>query len=115
MQTSISGATDTQQFCSDSLNRLTWAGATGTPPCASLTPGTLTAAQYQQSDSYNVDGGLSSGPHGSSTYGNSSHPHALMATSNGYSAAYDAAGNLTCRAPSSSTTCSGTQTGQQLS
>lgn len=38
-----------------------------------------------------------------------------MATSNGYSAAYDAAGNLTCRAPSSSTTCSGTQTGQQLS
>ncbi|HEU5378291.1 MAG TPA: RHS repeat-associated core domain-containing protein [Ktedonobacteraceae bacterium] len=115
MQTSISGATDTQQFCYDSLNRMTWAGASGTPPCASLTPGTLTAAQYQQSDSYNIDGGLTSGPHGSSSYGNSSHPHALMTTSNGYSAAYDAAGNLTCRAPNSSTTCSGTQTGQQLS
>jgi hypothetical protein len=28
--------------------------------------------------------------------------------------AYDASGNLTCRAPSSSTTCSGTQTGTQL-
>ena len=35
VQTSIAGATDTQQFCYDSLNRLTWAGASGTPPCAS--------------------------------------------------------------------------------
>jgi RHS repeat-associated protein len=115
VQTSISGATDTQQFCYDSLNRLTWAGSTGTPPCAGLTPGTLTAAQYQQSDNYNVDGGLTSGPSGSYTYGDSTHPHAVTSTSNGYSAAYDAAGNLTCRALNSSTTCSGTQTGQQLS
>jgi RHS repeat-associated protein len=113
--TSISGATDTQQFCYDSLNRLTWAGSTGTPPCASLAPGTLTAAQYQQSYTYNVDGGLTSGPNGSYTYGNSSQPHAVTSTSNGYSAAYDAAGNMTCRALTNATTCSGTQTGQQLS
>lgn len=38
-----------------------------------------------------------------------------MSTSNGYSAAYDAAGNMICRAPNNATTCSGTQTGQQLS
>jgi YD repeat-containing protein len=115
VQTSIAGATDTQQFCYDALNRLTWAGASGTPPCASLTPGTLTAAQYQQSDSYNLDSGLTSGSAGSYTYGNSSHPHAVTATSSGYSAAYDAAGNMTCRSLTSATTCSGTQTGQHLS
>jgi len=115
VQTNISGATDTQQFCYDSLNRMTWAGSTGTPPCASLTPGTLTAAQYQQSDAYNVEGQLTSGPAGSYTYGDSSHPHAVTSTSSGYSAAYDAAGNMTCRAPSNASTCSGTQTGQQLS
>lgn len=45
---SIAGATDTQQFCYDHLNRLTWAG----------TDGTLAAARYQQSESYNLDGGL---------------------------------------------------------
>jgi RHS repeat-associated protein len=115
VQTSISGATDTQQFCYDSLNRLTWAGSTGTPPCASLTPGTLTAAQYQQSYTYNIDGGMTSGPASSYTYGNSSHLHAVTSTSSGYSAAYDAAGNMICRALTSATSCSGTQTGQQLS
>jgi hypothetical protein len=32
-----------------------------------------------------------------------------------YSASYDASGNMTCRAPSSSTACAGTtKTGQQL-
>ena len=31
-----------------------------------------------------------------------------------YTAGYDAAGTMTCRAPSSSTTCTGTQTGAQL-
>lgn len=77
--------------------------------------GTLTAAQYQQSDSYNIDSGLTSGPNGGYTYGDSSHAHAVTATSSGYSAAYDAAGNMTCRALTSATTCNGTQTGQQLS
>jgi len=74
----------------------------------------LTQAQYQQSDSYNVDGQLSSGPGGTYTYGSGSHVHALTVTSGGYSAAYDAAGTMNCRAPTSSTTCRGTQTGQQL-
>ncbi|HEU5383534.1 MAG TPA: RHS repeat-associated core domain-containing protein [Ktedonobacteraceae bacterium] len=117
VQTSIGGATDTQQFCYDSLNRLTWAGTSGIPPCsgASFSAGTLTSAQYQQSDAYNVDNGLTSGPNGTYTYGESSHPHALTSTSNGYSAAYDATGNETCRSLTSATTCSGTQTGQQLS
>ncbi len=117
VQTSISGQTDTQQFCYDDLDRLTWAGTNGTPPCASqaITAGTLTAAQYQQNYSYNVESGLTTGPAGSYTYGNSSHPHAVTTTTNGASFAYDAAGNMTCRAPTSTNTCSGTQNGQQLS
>ncbi|HEU5383590.1 MAG TPA: RHS repeat-associated core domain-containing protein [Ktedonobacteraceae bacterium] len=115
VQTSIAGATDAQQFCYDEFNRLTWAGATGIPPCASLIPGTLTAAQYQQSDTYNVDNGLTSESAGNYTYGDSSHPHAVTSFSNSYSAAYDAAGNMICRSLTSATTCSGTQTGQQLS
>ena len=117
VSTSISGQTDTQQFCYDNLDRLTWSGTSGIPPCSgvSFSAGTLTGAQYQQSESYNVYGGLTSGPDGSDTYGDSSHPHAITSTSNGYSAAYDAAGDETCRATSNATTCSGTQTGQQLS
>ena len=34
--------------------------------------------------------------------------------SSGYTASYDAAGDMQCRAPSGSTTCSGTPTGQKL-
>ena len=48
-------------------------GISETPPCAGLTSGTLTAAQYQQSDAYNIDGGITTGPDGSYIYG-SSHP-----------------------------------------
>jgi RHS repeat-associated protein len=116
VQTSVSGQTDTQQFCYDDLYRLTWAGTNGTPPCSgtAITAGTLTSAQYQQSDSYDVDGRLTSGPGGSYTYGDNSHPHAVTSTSKGYSAAYDAAGNMTCRALTTATTCSGTPTAQQL-
>ena len=88
VQTSINSQTDTQQFCYDDLNRLTWSGTNGTPPCSgsSITAGTLTAAQYQQTDTYNVDGGLTTGPKGSYTYGDSTHPHAVTSTSNNYSA-----------------------------
>jgi hypothetical protein len=43
----------------------------------------------------------------------SAHLHAATALSSGYTAAYDAAGDMTCRAPTSSTTCVGTQTGGQ--
>ncbi len=43
------------------------------------------------------------------------HLDAVTSTTSGYTAAYDAAGDMLCRAPTSSTTCSGTQTGQQMS
>ncbi len=118
VQTSVGSQTDTQQFCYNNLNQLTWSGTNGTPPCTgtSITAGTLTAAQYQQSDSYNIDGGLTTGPQGSYTYGDNTHPHAVTSTSSGYSASYDAAGNMTCRATSNASVCSGSSpTGQQLS
>src|SRR5207302_10085989 len=54
------------------------------------------------------------GPLGSYTYGSAAHVHAATAIGAQYTAAYDAAGNMTCRAPSTSTTCTGTQTGAQL-
>lgn len=82
---------------------------------------TLTAAQYTNTFSYDTYGRLTSSGLGSSTYGDSTHLHAATAAgSNGqggpyYTASYDAAGDMTCRAASPSTTCSGTQTGAQLS
>jgi len=57
---------------------------------------------------------LTTGPAGSYTYGNSTFRDAVTSTNGGYSAAYDGAGDMTCRAPTSSQTCSGTQTGQQV-
>lgn len=38
----------------------------------------------------------------------------IISGATAYTAAYDAAGNMTCRAPDGSTSCSGTNTGQQL-
>lgn len=115
VQTTLPAGTDNQKFCYDEQNRLTWAGATGTPGCGgTLTAGTLTAAQYQQSYSYDILGRMTTGPAGNSTYGDSSHLHAATSTSTGYGASYDAAGNMICRAPTSATTCSGTPTGQQM-
>ena len=38
----------------------------------------------------------------------------MSSGSSQYTASYDAAGDMQCRAPSSSTTCSGTKTGQSL-
>jgi YD repeat-containing protein len=52
---------------------------------------------------------------GNHTYGDPAHVHATTALSGtGASYAYDAAGNMVCRAPRSSATCSGTQKGQNL-
>jgi len=53
---------------------------------------------------------------GNYTYGDSSHPHAVTAigSSGAYTASYDAAGDMTCRAPTSSVTCSGVPTGATL-
>jgi YD repeat-containing protein len=39
---------------------------------------------------------------------------ALTSTNQGYTASYDADGDMICRAPSSSLTCSGTATGQSM-
>jgi RHS repeat-associated protein len=114
--TTLQAGTDNQKFCYDDLNRLTWAGSTGTSPCnGAVTNGTLTAAQYQQSYAYDVMDRLTTGPAGTYTYGDAAHLHAATSTSGNYTATYDTAGDLTCRAPSSATTCAGTQTGAQLS
>ena len=76
--TTLPTGTDNQAFCYDDLSRLTWAGATGTPPCQSLTAGTLTSAQYQQSYAYDVLDRLTTGPAGSGyTYGDTSHLDAV--------------------------------------
>jgi RHS repeat-associated protein len=118
----VSGAsskTDTQSFCYDALDRLTWAGNTGTPSggdhCG-LTPSGSTTSGYSQSFSYDALGRITSGSAGTMTYGDSSHVHAatgLSSVSNPY-ASYDAMGNMTCRnvSHSSSQSCaSGAQTG----
>ena len=114
--TTLPAGTDNQAFCYDDLDRLVWAGASGTPPCQSLTAGTLTSAQYQQSYTYDILDRLTTGPAGSGyTYGDTSHLDAVTNTSGGYTASYDSAGDMGCRAPTSSLTCSGTVTGQAMS
>ncbi len=112
--TSLSTGTDNQAFCYDEQNRLTWASsASGTPPCGGQANSAGSLPTYSQSFGYDNMGRLASGPAGAYTYGNSSHVHAATAIGTTYTAAYDPAGNMTCRAPSSSATCSGTQTGAQ--
>ncbi|HEX8996275.1 MAG TPA: hypothetical protein VF812_09620, partial [Ktedonobacterales bacterium] len=114
IKTTLPQGTDTQAFCYDEQNRLTWAGASGTPSCgASLTPGTLTAAQYSASYSYDPLNRLTSAPLGSYTYGDSAHLDAATAIgpSGGtatWTASYDAAGDTSCRAATTATTCAGT-------
>ena len=90
-------------------------------PCASNTAGTLTGqqAQYTATYAYDTLDRLTSGPAGAAyTYGDSAHLHAATSTSGGYSASYDAGGNMVCRAPNSTLTCAPpagqTATGQQL-
>ena len=114
--------TDNQTFCYDALNRLVWAGNTGTPAggdhCGTAPSGT-TLSTYQQSYSYDNLDRLTNGPSGSMSY-DSTHVHAATITSafpNQY-AAYDAMGNMTCRNVDSTTThtCSGSSpTGAQMS
>jgi hypothetical protein len=77
--------------------------------------GTFTAAQYTQSYAYDVLDRLTTGPEGTYTYGDSSHLVAVTSTSSGYTAGYDLGGSMSCRAPTSSQTCSGTPTGQPIS
>ncbi len=116
VSTTLAAGTDNQAFCYDEQDRLVWAGAAGTPACGSaLTPGSLTSAQYTQTFGYDTLDRLTSGPLGSYTYGDSAHKHAVTSIgTSSYTASYDASGNMTCRAPSGSQTCSGTPTGQLL-
>ena len=56
---------------------------------------------------------LTSGPLGSYTYGDSAHLHAVTSIGSGptYTATYDGVGDMTCRAPDNTTTCSGNTDG----
>jgi RHS repeat-associated protein len=119
VNTTFSAGTDNQAFCYDEQNRLVWAGASGTPSCGGmLTPGSLSSASYTQTFSYDTLDRLTGGPLGSYTYGDSAHLHAVTSIGNGgtnsYTASYDAVGDMTCRAPDTTTTCAGTATGAQL-
>jgi YD repeat-containing protein len=111
--TTLAAATDNQVFCYDEQNRLTWAGASGTPPSscgAPLTAGTLAGASYTQTFAYDTLNRLTSGPLGSYPYGDSAHLHAATSIGSGsttYTATYDALGDMTCRAPTGATTCAG--------
>ena len=107
-------ATENEAFCYDALSRLVWAGNTGTPSggdhCMSA-PSSSGMGGYLQSYSYDSLDRLTSGPAGSSTYGDSTHVHAATGIStvpNAY-AAYDAMGNMTCRNTdtTSTHTCAG--------
>jgi RHS repeat-associated protein len=112
----LPGGTAVEKYCYDALDRLTWASsASGTIPCGGTnTAGTLAGASYTQSFAYDTLDRLTSGPLGSYTYGDSAHLHGATAIGTQWTGSYDASGNLTCRAPSSASTCAGTQTGAQL-
>jgi RHS repeat-associated protein len=114
--TTFPGGTDNQAFCYDEQDRLTWAGNTGTPPCGGTIPtNTLSNdATYAQIFAYDNLGRLTSGPLGSYVYGSSTHLHGVTSIGNAYTATYDLAGDIICRAPTSATTCAGTPTGAQL-
>ena len=118
VNTTLAAGSDNQAFCYDEQNRLVWAGASGTPSCgASLTAGTLGSAAYTQTFAYDTLDRLTSGPLGSYTYGDTAHLHAVTSIGSGsptYTANYDAVGDMTCRAPDTTTTCAGTPTGAQL-
>lgn len=123
--TTLPSGTDYQAFCYDEQNQLTWASsASGTVPCGggTWTAGSLASAGYTHTYTYDTLNRLTSGPGGSYTYGDPHHLDAATAIlgggggSSSYTASYDAAGDMVCRAPTSSTTCAGqTQTGAQLS
>jgi len=97
----LAAGTDHQAFCYDEQNRLINAASTGTVTCQTFSPGTLTAANYNQTFAYDNMGRLTSGPVGAYSYPTSGHIHAATAIGSSYSAAYDAAGDMTCRNTSS--------------
>ncbi len=83
---------------------------------ATVSPNMLTRAYHVPACAYDALNWLTSSPLGSYTYGDSAHLHTATAIGANWTASYDAAGDMTCRAPSSATTCTGTTpTGAQLS
>ena len=113
--------TDFQSFCYDELDRLVWAGNTGTPTggdhCGLAPSGTTTTA-YTQPFSYDAADRITSGAAGNVTY-DSTHMHAATTLStipNTY-ASYDAMGDMTCRNidPTAAHTCTASsQTGATM-
>jgi hypothetical protein len=115
--------TENEAFCYDSLNRLVWAGNSGTPSggdhCMAPPTGT-TLPSYSQSYTYDNLDRVTSSAAGSYTYGDANQVHAVTSVSsvpNPY-AAYDAMGNMTCRNTDTTTahTCGGSSpTGATMS
>jgi RHS repeat-associated protein len=106
---------ETQLFCYDEQDRLTWASNNaGSPPCGNVQPGPVGIPIYTQSFAYDTMGRLTSGPSGAYTYGASQHKHAATAIGSSYSAAYDAAGDMTCRDVTTSAPCGGPGNPAQL-
>ena len=116
VSTTLPQGTDRQAFCYDEQNRLVWAGTESGNPCGNAAPtGSFGGASYTQAFGYDTLNWLTSGPLGSYSYDDSAHLHAATSVSSGYTASYDAAGDMTCRAPSSSATCAAAPpTGQSL-
>ena len=115
--------TDNQSFCYDSLNRLVWAGNTGTPAggdhCGSAPSGTTTSG-YQQSFSYDALDRMITGPAGTETYGTTpTHGATTLSSVPNQYASYDAMGNMTCRnvdtTVGSTQACDASQTGALMS
>jgi YD repeat-containing protein len=111
---SVTGGQDNQQFCYDALNRLTWAGNSGTNPCTNtaVTGTTIPNTNYTASFQYDTStrltqstltGALASQPQGSYTY-DATNYHAVDGIGSGaYAAWHDASGNMTCRTPQRAT------------
>ncbi|HLQ15029.1 MAG TPA: fibronectin type III domain-containing protein [Candidatus Eisenbacteria bacterium] len=112
--TTLPSGTDNQAFCYDEQNRVVAAASSGTVPCQIFSAGTLSGANYNQSFAYDNLGRLTNGPLGAYSYAGAIQPHGASKIGTSYTAAYDGAGNMTCRAATSASTCQGTQTGAQL-
>ena len=117
VNTTLPQGTDNQVFCYDELNRLVWAGSEGSDSCGlPLVPGTLTSAGYAGAFTYDALNRLTSTESGSYAYADPAHLHAATSIGSAYTASYDAAGNMTCRATTAATTCTGgSPTGASLS
>jgi RHS repeat-associated protein len=100
--TSGGNRTDNQSFCYDAVNRLVWAGNSGTPTggdhCGNVPMGTTTSA-YQQAFNYDNLDRLTSSSAATYTYGDTNHIHAATGLSNvpNQYAVYDARGDMICR------------------